>query len=112
MVSHCGGQGGGQKYYPDVPTSKSATHDALETRARPDESRTTPLWIFVGPTRDSLVTIKSPRGSAMRALDRNFANDSPPDPIDIFHWQQSIGTVAEVVRGNGGFRFGGERATD
>lgn len=40
-VSHCGAAA----KVPDAPTSKSATHDALETRARPDESRTTPLSI-------------------------------------------------------------------
>lgn len=40
-VSHCGAAA----KVPDAPTSKSATHDALETRARPDQSRTTPLSI-------------------------------------------------------------------
>lgn len=40
-MSHCGAAA----KVPDAPTSKSATHDALETRARPDQSRTTPLSI-------------------------------------------------------------------
>ena len=34
---------GGAKVPPDVPTSKCATDDALETRARPLENRTTKM---------------------------------------------------------------------
>lgn len=41
VVSHCGARGA--KVPPDVPTSKCATDDALETRARPLENRTTKM---------------------------------------------------------------------